>query len=189
MNKTVIACHIFRMHQQQIIIIAGADYRFQSGVDVFGASADGVCGTEPIHRQPRDDGGNGGFLSKVLRRQPSSSLHYRYQPEPKRSRRYRCPVHRYQTAGKRVRHIDGVGSDARGFVGLRIRYDSTIRRSKQVLQRLLYQFALPSGYRQSRPKRQAAERQLLRRPATLRYGQRFYDRFAQKTYRAQSRHV
>ena len=46
--------------------MGGADYRFQSGADVFGASADGVCGTETIHRQQRDDGGNGAFLCRLV---------------------------------------------------------------------------------------------------------------------------
>ena len=46
--------------------MGGADYRFQSGADVFGAAADRVCGTEPIHRQQRDDVGNGGILCRLV---------------------------------------------------------------------------------------------------------------------------
>lgn len=47
--------------------MSGADYRFQSGADVFGATADRVCGTEPIRRQQRDDGGNGGIFMSSCR--------------------------------------------------------------------------------------------------------------------------
>lgn len=47
--------------------MGGADYRFQSGADVFGAAADRVCGTEPIRRQQRDDVGNGGIFMSSCR--------------------------------------------------------------------------------------------------------------------------